>query len=102
MLTPNVAGRYTMVDFGESRETGGGLALIDSRRQYESLQGRIGVDLGGTLDSRRTDDGQPAAHRHLVHEFNDQPAAVHRGLRGDRLRRRRSRLPPPQCGSQLG
>jgi uncharacterized protein with beta-barrel porin domain/V8-like Glu-specific endopeptidase len=75
VLTPNVAGRYTLVDFGEGRETGGGLALVIDGVQYESLQGRIGVDLGGSAPVNETTTVTPRFTAAYVHEFNDQPNA---------------------------
>ncbi len=78
-LTPNVAARYTIVDFGDNRETGGGLALIIDGQRYESMQGRIGVDLGGTMDSGSLSIS-PRITANWIHEFNDQPAAVVAGF----------------------
>jgi uncharacterized protein with beta-barrel porin domain len=80
MLTPNVAGRYTVVDFGDSRETGGGLALITAGEQYESLQGRLGIDFGGTARVSERMTVTPRFTATWVHEFNDQPTSFTAGF----------------------
>ncbi|MGQ0659838.1 autotransporter domain-containing protein [Sphingosinicella sp.] len=77
-LTPNVAGRYTLVDFGDNRETGGGLALVIDSQRYESLQGRIGVDLGGTIEGSVSIS--PRLTANWIHEFMDQPTLVRAGF----------------------
>lgn len=75
-LTPHAAGRYTLLDFGQVRETGGGLALITDGGDYESFQGRVGADLGGTINGWV----RPRLTATYVHEFMDQDTSILAGF----------------------
>lgn len=75
-LTPHGAGRYTLLDFGQSRETGGGLALVTDGGDYESFQGRVGADLGGSINGWV----RPRLTATYVHEFMDQDTSILAGF----------------------
>lgn len=71
-LTPHPGLRFTIVDAGNSREQGGAPALVVRGRRHESVQGRLGADLAGNMES----GGMTIAPRltaAYVHEFEDQP-----------------------------
>lgn len=65
-LTPRAALRTTLIDFGDSRENGGSAAFFTFVDDIESVQGRIGADLGGNLGGV-----QPRLTAAYVHEFED-------------------------------
>ncbi|MBX7483268.1 autotransporter domain-containing protein [Qipengyuania qiaonensis] len=70
-ISPGVELRYADHSFDVVEETGGPLALRIDREDFESLQGRIGLDyqkVSGTV--------QIDAHADWVHEFEDGPLAV--------------------------
>lgn len=78
-LTPNFALRYGMLDFDDTAETGGPLALAFQRRaeSVDSFQGRFGFDLGfGSAKIR------PRLNMAYVHDFSQNPALFTANLVG--------------------
>lgn len=68
VFTPNVGLRYEFLGFDRSKERGGDGALAFNRDSYESLQGRAGLALGGSLGAIK-----PRVTATYVHDFLDQP-----------------------------
>ena len=78
-LTPNVALRYGLLDFGDAAETGGPLALAFQRRpeSVDSFQGRFGLDIDfGSAKIR------PRLNMAYVHDFSENPALFTANLVG--------------------
>lgn len=68
IVTPNAALRYSYIGLSTAAETGGDAALAVHRKAYDSLQGRIGLDVGGSLNGIA-----PRLTAAYVHDFLDQP-----------------------------
>ncbi len=66
VLTPNVGLRYENIFFDRSAERGGDAALVFDRDNYESLQARAGLSLGGSLGIIK-----PRVTANYVHDFLD-------------------------------
>ena len=77
VVTPKVGLRYNHLGFSKAAETGGDAALAVNRSAYDSLQGRAGIDLGGSAGAIK-----PRLHAAFVHDFNDQPTAFAAGFVG--------------------
>lgn len=77
IVTPKVGLRYNHLGFSKAAETGGGAALAVDRTAYDSLQGRAGIDLGGSAGMIK-----PRLHAAFVHDFNDQPNVFYAGFAG--------------------
>ncbi|MGN6270570.1 MAG: autotransporter domain-containing protein [Sphingomonas sp.] len=77
ILTPKVGLRYNHLGFSKAAETGGDAALAVHRTAYDSLQGRAGIDLGGSAGAIT-----PRLHAAFVHDFNDQPNLFYAGFVG--------------------
>lgn len=77
VLTPKVGLRYNHLGFSKAAETGGDAALAVDRDSYDSLQGRAGIDLGGSAGAIK-----PRLHAAFVHDFNDQPDVFTAGFVG--------------------
>jgi outer membrane autotransporter protein len=60
------------VDAGASREQGGAAALVMRGRRDESVQGRLGADLAGSIESGGGLSITPRLTAAYVHEFEDQ------------------------------
>lgn len=74
-IKPRGALRYSEVDLNGYAETGGAAALALQTEAYESLQGRIGLE----LDAPRRSGGvtlTPRLSAAIVHDFMDGPDAV--------------------------
>ncbi len=78
-LTPKANVRYGLLDFGRSTETGGSAALTSRGYRYESLQGRVGADLGGDLAMGST-TVRPRLTAAYVREFLDPTDFVNIGF----------------------
>lgn len=78
-LTPNAALRFSILDFGSSRERGGVAALVVRGGKHESVQGRLGADFEGNMD-RGGMTITPRLTAAFVHEFQDQPDFVDAGF----------------------
>jgi uncharacterized protein with beta-barrel porin domain len=77
ILTPKLGLRYNHLGFSKAAETGGDAALAVHRTAYDSLQGRAGIDLGGSAGAIT-----PHLHAAFVHDFNDQPNLFYAGFVG--------------------
>ena len=67
---PRAALRYSQLGFSTTVESGGPMALKIERKTYDSLQGRVGLTLGGSKGQVR-----PYLTGYYVHDFNDTPAS---------------------------
>jgi len=77
VLTPKIGLRYNHLGFSKAAEHGGDAALAVDRTSYDSLQGRAGIDLGGSAGVIK-----PRLHAAFVHDFNDQPDFFYAGFVG--------------------
>lgn len=77
VLTPKVGLRYNHLGFSKAAEHGGDAALAVNRTSYDALQGRAGIDLGGSLGMLK-----PRLHAAFVHDFENQPAFFDAGFVG--------------------
>ncbi|MEX0341591.1 MAG: autotransporter outer membrane beta-barrel domain-containing protein, partial [Erythrobacter sp.] len=68
-VSPGIEARYVDHSFGPVTETGGTLALTINRPDFESFQGRIGVDYQKVSGAFQLD-----ANLDFVHEYEDGPA----------------------------
>lgn len=66
---PRVAVRASRIGFTRTAETGGPMALAYNLRDYDSVEGRAGVQLGGG------DRIKPYLSAYYVHDFLDRPGA---------------------------
>ncbi len=71
-IAPTVGMRATKIDFSNVIERGGPMALTTSRPDYDSLQGRAGVEFEGGSGS----NVQFFGSAYYVHEFEDAQANV--------------------------
>lgn len=71
-IAPTVGMRATKIDFSNVIETGGPMALTTSRPDYDSLQGRAGVEFEGGSGS----NVQFFGSAFYVHEFEDAQTNV--------------------------
>jgi hypothetical protein len=71
-IAPTVGMRATKIDFSNVIETGGPMALTTARPDYDSLQGRAGVELEGGSGS----NVQFFGSGFYVHEFEDAQTNV--------------------------
>ena len=67
-VAPRVSVRSNFVDFGRVAETGGGPALVFTRADLSSVQGRAGLNFTGSKDSAF----KPFVSANYVHEFDRQ------------------------------
>ena len=70
-ISPGIELRYVDHSLDVVEETGGFLGLRITRADFESLQGRIGLDYQKTAGAFQID-----AHADWVHEYNDGPFAI--------------------------
>jgi uncharacterized protein with beta-barrel porin domain len=75
-ITPKLGIRNTHIGFGSAVESGGPTALNLTRQEFNSVQGRAGLTLGGKGAVR------PFVTGTYVHEFLDQPNTVKANLIG--------------------
>lgn len=68
VVTPNVGVRYEYLGFDRAAERGGDGGLVVDREAYDSLQGRAGVNLGGSVGGLK-----PRLTATYVHDFLKQP-----------------------------
>ena len=77
-VTPGISLRYNKVEFGQVTETGGGPALTLNRTEYESLQGRLGIEFKTKADKPL----QARLTMNAVHEYNDNANFVNANFVG--------------------
>lgn len=79
-FTPNAAIRYARINGDDRTESGAIAALTVEGSDYESIQGRLGLDVGGQADREGALSVKPRFTAHYVREFKDQPQTINVGF----------------------